>query len=110
MAVVERYGSALAAPPFDVSSHVVCTVFLLWISVMATRNAPPAKHQTPDTGKRHTRVKPTAPVDTNALLQWLETFDARMADLALRQEVLLRDLGVEPVAHKTVPESLRELA
>jgi hypothetical protein len=77
---------------------------------MATRSAPPTKRRASETGKRSTRVKPTAIVDTNALLQWLETFDARIADLALRQGVLLRDLGVEPVAHKAVPESLRELA
>jgi len=49
-------------------------------------------------------------VDTNVLLAWLETFDVRLADLALRQQALLRDLGVEPVAHKAAPESLRELA
>jgi len=48
-------------------------------------------------------------VDINALLAWLERFNARMADLTLRQEALLRDLGVEPVARKATPESLREL-
>jgi hypothetical protein len=108
--VVERYGSPLADPPFDVSSHVLWIAFLLRISAMATRSAPPAKHRTPETGKRHTRVKPAVIVDTNTLLQWLETFDARMMDLALRQQILLRDLGIEPVSHKAAPESLPELA
>ena len=77
---------------------------------MATRSAPPTKHRASDTGKRSVRAKPTVIIDTDALLQWLETFDARMADLALRQEALLRDLGVEPVAHRAVPQSVRELA
>ncbi|HET6240123.1 MAG TPA: hypothetical protein VFE41_34950 [Acetobacteraceae bacterium] len=49
-------------------------------------------------------------VDINAILAWLERFDARMADLILQQETLLRDLGAEPVAHKATPESLREFA
>jgi hypothetical protein len=77
---------------------------------MTTRSAPPAKHRPPETGKRPTRAKPTMIVDINAILAWLERFDARMADLILQQETLLRDLGAEPVAHKATPESLREFA
>jgi len=77
---------------------------------MATRSAPPVKHRASETVKRSTRAKPTVIVDTNVLLTWLETFDARLADLALRQAALLRDLGVEPVAHRVTPDSLRELA
>jgi hypothetical protein len=77
---------------------------------MATRSAPPAKHRASETVKRSRRVKPNVIVDTNVLLAWLETFHVRLADLALRQQALLRDLGVEAVAHKAAPESLRELA
>ena len=77
---------------------------------MATRSAPPSKHRASETGKRSARAKPAVIVDTNALLQWLETFDARMADLTLRQGALLRDLGVEPIAHKAASEALRERA
>ena len=107
---IERGWRHWRAPPFDVSSHVICIAIPMRISAMATRSAPPTKHRASETGKRSARVKPTVIVDTDALLQWLETFDARMADLGLRQEALLRDLGVEPVAHKAASESLRERA
>ena len=83
---------------------------LLWILDMITRSSSPAKHRTSATGKRAVHAKPTVIIDTNAVLAWLEMFDARLADLTVRQQALLRDLGAEPVAHKSVPESLRELA
>jgi hypothetical protein len=66
----------------------------------------PVKRRT--SGTRRARAKPTEAVSANALLQWFGSFDARMADLIVRQQALLRDLGVEPVAHTAIPEPTRE--
>lgn len=48
--------------------------------------------------------------DTNALLEWLNMFDARMANLTRRQKSLLRDLGVEQTGRKAPPDSVHDLA
>ncbi len=77
---------------------------------MTTKSILPAKHRTPEPGKRSTQAKPAVIVDTNVILEWLETFDARIADLTRRQEALLRDLGVEPAVHTAAPEFPRERA
>jgi truncated hemoglobin YjbI len=52
---------------------------------------------TPDRAPRHAKK----PSDEARFEAWLRDFDARMAELTARQEVLLRDLGVEP--HKAAP-------
>jgi hypothetical protein len=62
------------------------------------------------TGRRSARAKPAVVVDTNALLKWFETFDARTADLTRRQQALLRDLGVDPVVDPASPGQTREFA
>jgi hypothetical protein len=48
--------------------------------------------------KPHTkRASRPLVTDEMRLEQWFVHFDARLADLSARQDVLLRSLGVEPV-------------
>jgi hypothetical protein len=78
---------------------------------MATRGVSSSvlvKRGVSGTGRRSARAKPAVVADANALLKWFEMFDARMADLATRQQALLRDLGVDPVVHPASPEQTRE--
>ncbi|HEY1933378.1 MAG TPA: hypothetical protein VGG99_15305 [Acetobacteraceae bacterium] len=75
---------------------------------MAAARRKPTKDRTSEMRKQPAQTRPGAIVDTNALLQWFDAFDARMAALTARQDALLRDLGVEPVRQTIVPESLRQ--
>jgi hypothetical protein len=65
---------------------------------MATRQA--VTKEKPQT-KRVTRVS-----DEQRLEQWFVQFDAKLADLSVRQDSLLRSLGVEPVRSGPISESV----
>jgi hypothetical protein len=44
--------------------------------------------------------------DEMRLEQWFVQFDAKLADLSVRQDALLRSLGVEPVRSAPISESV----
>lgn len=59
------------------------------------------------TTKTRATTKDRKPNDDEARFDaWLRDFDARMADLTLRQDALLRKLGIEPAQHPAERENV----
>ncbi|HME22256.1 MAG TPA: hypothetical protein VKI44_13100 [Acetobacteraceae bacterium] len=77
---------------------------------MATKTRAHIKERTPTPGRRSGQTRPKVVLDTNVLMKWFKTFDARMAELTARHEALLRDLGVEPAPHKAEYEPVHKSA
>jgi hypothetical protein len=64
---------------------------------MATRQVTKEKPQ----AKRGTSVS-----DEKRLEQWFVQFDAKLADLSVRQDALLKSLGVEPVRSSSTSDTV----